>query len=452
MAAAVVGGAVALWGLAIGLRPMGDNSALTHLATGRYILHHGFPHHDPFAFTAQGLSWTVQSWLAAVGMALAERASFGHGVMLARAVLTTLLAVLAWRLTRPAGTMAGRILAVAPVLVIGSEQWPERPLLLGLVFLALLILAVEEERLPLWAVGVVMWLWVNSHGSFPLGLVYLGVRLVGRRLDHAPPGRLPRIAAAAGIGTLAGAMNPYGPKLLTFPLHLLARHDILARVREWRSPDFTQRPELVIAAALLLAAILAGRRRSWEDSLVALVFGAAALVGQRNLGLVAIVLAPVLARGLQRLGTVRGEQRSGATAVAAAALAAVAVLLLANALERPAYDLGRYPVRQLDWMQAHGLFRGRVATQDFVGNLVALRQGTARKVFVDDRYELYPRPLISDWFALLDGKEGWQHRLDKYGIDAVVWERNKPLAALLELDPAWKVVRRDKNWIVAVRR
>ncbi len=451
-AAAVVGGAAALWGLAIGLQPLGDNSALTHLATGRLILEQGVPRRDPFSFTATDHPWTVPSWLASVGMALAERVNEGHGVLLARAVVTTALAVLAWRLTRPAGTLAGRIIAVGVVLSLGSGAWPERPLLLGLLFLAVVAVVVEGDRGSPWLVAPVMWLWVNVHGSFPLGLVYLGVRLVGRRLDRRPLGRLPTIALAAVAGTLAGAVNPAGFKLLVFPFYLLGRHDLLARVVEWRSPTFSETPNLVFLAALLLALTLAGRRRSWEDGLVAAVFGAAACLGQRNLTLATVAITPVLARGLADLGSVNGMQRNRATAVAGMALCAVAGLLVMTALQQNAYDLRAYPVRQLEWMERRGLLDGRVATQDFVGNLRTAREGPGRHVFFDDRYDMYPRTVIEDTTALLDGSEGWQRRLDRYRVDTVLWERSMPLAGLLALDPDWRIIRRDTRWIVAVRR
>lgn len=64
----MVGGAAALWGLAIGLRPLSDNSALTHLATGRLIIEGwSIPRRDPFSFTASEHPWTVSSWLASAG-------------------------------------------------------------------------------------------------------------------------------------------------------------------------------------------------------------------------------------------------------------------------------------------------------------------------------------------------------------------------------------------------
>ena len=393
----------------------------------------------------------MYSWLASVVTALAERAAGGNGVQLLHAALTLGLGALAWRLTRPAGVLAGRIIAVAVVLLVGNSAWPERPLLIGLALFAAVIATVESEGSP-WVVAGAMWVWVNVHGSFPLGVAYLFARLAGRKLDRAPMGRLPSLSRAALLGTLAGAVNPLGPRLLVFPLQLLARHDILKRVEEWRSPDFSSPESLLLLAGLLLTLFLAGRRKSYEDGVPVLLFTAAACLAIRNLALASLVVTPGLARSLAGLGTIRGEQRNGLTAAAGAAVTASAVVIATVFLQGPAYDLSRYPVRQLDWMEARGLLAERVAAQDYVGNFLTARRGPKARVFFDDRFDMYPRSVISDSLVLLDAREGWQRTLRARGVDVVLWRRSLPLAGLLALDPGWRVVRRDRTWVIAVSR
>src|SRR6478736_4979165 len=55
-----------VFGWATGLVKLSDNSFFWHLRTGEYILDHGIPHHDVFSYTAPGVHWVAQSWLAEV--------------------------------------------------------------------------------------------------------------------------------------------------------------------------------------------------------------------------------------------------------------------------------------------------------------------------------------------------------------------------------------------------
>src|SRR3546814_20843800 len=101
-------------------------------------------------------------------------------------------------------------------------MWAERPLMFGLIAFALLLLAADVT-VPGPVLLVVGWLWVNTHGSFPLGIVLLGLLALGRRLDGEDPSHeLSTLAWTAG-GMMLGGLNPVGPKLLFFPIDLLQR-------------------------------------------------------------------------------------------------------------------------------------------------------------------------------------------------------------------------------------
>ena len=446
-----VGAAFVVWGLVTGLRPLFDNSFFTHLATGRLILDHGIPRADPYSFTAPGHPWVVQSWLASVVYAGLERGPGDWSLVVLHGAQTALLALLAWRLTRPAGSLIARIIAVSPVVALGGKLWSSRPLLFGLTLFALTVLLAEDER---WSLRWLLpggWVWVNTHGSFPFGPIYLGVRALGRRLDRQPPGRLPRLLAFSIVGTLLGALNPLGFRLLVFPVHLLGQRAVLSHVIEWQSPDFSKPENLVFLAHLLLAVLLLMRRPSWEDGIVATVFGVLGVVAVRNTALASFALAPVFARGLGRVGSITGERRSTLSAAAFAAIAALGLVLIVNAANGPAFSLRSYPTSELAWMRENGYLDGRVATQDFVGNLRTLQEGRGRNVFFDDRFDMYPRAVGEASFDLLSGKPDYQAILDRYRVDTVLWEKKLPLASVLRADRRWRVVRITKSWVIVTR-
>ena len=126
-------------------------------------------------------------------------------------------------------------------------------------------------------------------------------------------------------------------------------------------------------------------------------------------------------------------------------------MLTVDAARGPAFSLRSYPVRELDWMERNHYLDGRVATQDFVGNLRTLRDGRGRNVFFDDRFDMYPRAVGESAFDLLAGRPNYQAILDRYRVDSVLWEKKLPLAVVLRADRRWRVVHSTKSWVVVTR-
>lgn len=446
------GTAVAVWGMAIGLLRIHDNSYLTHVATGRLILAQGFPHGDPYSFTAHGHSWTLESWLAEVLYGAVDRIGGGRALQLLHATWAAGLSVLVWVLTRPARTLPGRVIAAGAVLAVGTGYWSPRPLLLALAFFAVVMWLAEFEGVP-WLALPLMWLWVQVHGSWPIAFGYVALRTAGRALDRRPVGRLPHLLAAIGVGTILGAANPFGFRLLAFPTTVVTHHQAFTHIVEWQSPSFAAPTNAIfLAEALLAMLLLVARAGSIEDGLVTVVFTAAACYASRDVPLAAVAMVPVLARGLSGLGTLRGDRRSAASLAGMALVTMLAGSLVAGAYHQPAFDLSAYPVREVSWMQARGLVPGRVATQDFVGNYLEYRYGARASAFIDDRVDMYPSAVEHAYGVLLAGRPSWSTVLDHYRVRTVLWARSQPLASLVAGSPHWRVVLQDHHWMVAVRR
>jgi hypothetical protein len=448
----VVGATFVIWGTVVGLERLHDNSFLTHVATGRLILAHGVPTTDPYTFTALGRPWVVESWLASVTYRGLENLAGGHGLQVMHAVLCALLGALGWMLTRPARQLGGRILAASALLAVGTGYWSSRPLLIALVLFAVLVVMVETDTGPPWALVPLVWVWLNVHGSWPLGLGYLVLRMIGRRVDGAELGRLPRLFGFGAIGAVLGVFNPMGLRLVAYPLTVLTHHQAFAHIVEWQTPSFADPVNVAFLVEVLLAVILlVARRGTVEDVLVVAFFGAAALLASRNVPVAALLVTPVLARGLAGMGTLDGARRGVVPAVGLLALVALGVALTAGSLGRPAYNLSLYPVQEVSWLSQHHLVPGRVATTDYVGNYLEFRFGTRAEAFVDDRADVFPPAVEKDYGVLLSGSAGWQKVLARYRFDVVLWPRSEALASLISEDRGWTVRMSDRHWVVAVR-
>jgi hypothetical protein len=139
---------------------------------------------------------------------------------------------------------------------------------------------------------------------------------------------------------------------------------------------------------------------------------------------------------------------------AAAAVAVLAVLFVAASLRGEQVTLDRYPVAAVDWMVDEGLWGpgSRVVAPDYVGNYREAMEGEEARVYIDDRVDMYPVPLIRDYQVLLSGGADWPLVLDRADATAVLWKAATPLGGALLRSPDWQVVHRDARWVVFTPR
>jgi hypothetical protein len=449
----------ALAGWCLGLRQLGDNSFLVHLRTGRLILERGVPHRDPYSFTYPGTKWIAQSWLVELAYGVANKLAGGFGIRVlvasAGAALMALAYQLTLRITKDRVRAAAlTVAALASLLTV----WSSRPLLFGFLGVVALCWCVElPESLPgrhLYVfVPVVMWLWANVHGSFMLGYVYLGLHLAGRWADGAPPnrGRELQVLRATVLSVVVVLLNPYGFGLLWFPVGLVQRGEVLSHVAEWTSPNFRDSGGMLYALWLGVVVIALVRvKSSRRDLVVTLPFLFLGLWAVRNVGITSLFTLPVVARAFAA-DRPRNDDRLPLAWAFAAVLVAAGLLQAVTAAGQADYDLHKYPVAAMRDMDRHGLLGKRLYTTDAWAGYTIARYWPQQRVFMDDRYDMYPVHLPADYNEIADVKPGWAATLGRWRIDVVVWPRQRSLSQALELDPHWKRVYRDRTAVVFVR-
>jgi hypothetical protein len=83
---------------------------------------------------------------------------------------------------------------------------------------------------------------------------------------------------------------------------------------------------------------------------------------------------------------------------------------------------------------------------------VNLEDWPQQKVFIDDRYDMYPTSVIYDYFDLTGAKPGWSKILDEYDVEVIVWGKDTALASLLDDSDGWRHVHTaagDGIWVRA---
>lgn len=456
---------LALLAFVVGAKTMTDNSLLTHLATGRQVLDRGsVPTVDPYSATAAGQPWTVQSWLVSLLYAVADRIAGPAAIRAVHGAVSAAIGVGVWQLVRPAGQIVPRLgLALIP-LFLGAQLWSPRPLLFGLLAMVAVLQVLQLDR-PAWLLLPVMWLWVNSHGSFPLAIALLAAASVGAWLDRRGDGagvlgtetvlnREAKLLATAGAGVLLGAINPLGPRLLWFPFGLLRRSEALDRVVEWQPPSFKNHWEWLFLALIPLVVVAARRGAPWRAILPSVGFLGGGLLAVRNIAVAAIVIVAMVAPSfLEFYGTNDGRATSTVSRLLGKASLAGMVAVVVAVFVQPALALDLYPVEEVDYLEARGL----VATPDVhlihreaVGNYLTFRYGERASVFIDDRFDFYPLDVTGDHLTLLYGGD-YGEVLDRRAADVVLWAADGLLADWLTAADDWDISREGEDWIIACR-
>jgi hypothetical protein len=453
----------ALFGWAVGVERLSDNSFFWHLRTGELILDSGFPHGDPFSFSAPGTHWVVQSWLAELLYAVVVRVTSPFGIRVVVGLTGVAIAVLAFRLAlRLTQNRVRAALLTALALASLDTLWSERPLIFGILALVVLVWVVEVPdswvgRRPVLAIPVLVWCWANVHGTFVLGFAYLGLHLLGRWLDgHRPwEGRERRLLTGTAVAAVAVFLNPYGVSLVTFPTVLLSRADIFRHIVEWGSPDFhSLRGELyalwIVTFVVLL--VRAPGKVSRRDLLVSLPFLVLGLWALRNIALAPLVGLPIAARAVAGPRRTQATDRSSVLGWGlAAALLLVVTVFTVNAAGQPNFDFAGYPVRAMQADARAGLLGKRLLTTDVDAGYVILQYWPRQRVLIDDRYDMYPRPIIADYFTLARSAPGWDAVLKREDIQVILWPRGDPLVTLVEDTGQWRVLYQDHARVLLVR-
>ena len=450
-----------------------DPDVWWHIKQGQFILAtHHVPTKDIYSQTLTGRPWTAYEWLGDVLLG----AVYGLGglrglelllLALGGAILIGIYTLASMR----AENSKAAFVATAATFVLATISFNLRPQMLGYLFLVLTFLALERfrrgQRGALWALPLLMVIWVNAHGSWVIGLVVIGAYLVSGLVNFkigdveakawsaADRLRLIGVLILCGCGTL---ITPYGTQLARYPFDVAFSLPMgVATVQEWLPMPFNLLAGKVFLALLIGFIVLQIIYRSpWrlEDLGLFLFATAVACIHRRFLLIFVPVFTPLLAVTLARW-VPRYDSRKDRhilNAVCMAAILAIVVRYTPSQAEL-LQEVGKtYPVAAVEYLDHHAVPAPMYNTYGFGGYLI-LSRGPQHKVFMDGRSELYEREgFLPDYHEIADIKPGMLATLDKYGIKSCLLNHDEPLATVLAALPEWQKAYEDPTSILFVRR
>jgi len=306
---------------------------------------------------------------------------------------------------------------------------------------ALLLRSLETDRPPpLWS-ALLLVLWTNMHGSFPLAILIAGAIAVDA-LRTAEWKTWPQWAAFLAVSIVAVMLNANGLPGILQPFHV-AHLQMLPSIAEWQPSTPRVTPQFYAVLLLGLGAMLWNGVKVPLGRLVLLLLLLALAFSQvRHQSWLAIVAALVL----PSLFGSRGEFASSAKPYLAAAFALLAIRAWFP-LEPPENSANP---RSLIAAVPPGLRTQPVLNGYTFGGPLIL---AGIKPFIDGRAEMYGDRFFADYVKIIDGDSAsFDRAVARYNIRWTMTPAGDlPLLKLLDSSRNWRRIHADRVGVIHVR-
>lgn len=445
-----------------------------HIRFGKEILEsNAIPQIDIYSYTANGMRWINHEWVSEVLMYIIYNNFGSPGLLIGKTliglVIITFLSVICFN--RKIISPSYGVVFILSVFII-SPGFMIRPQLMTFFCFTLFFLVIHyylERRINLlWALPLIMILWVNSHGGFIIGAGILPIIFVLEYLDchikKKDKGHLRNLIIWTIITEASMLINPYGLNLLIFI------HDTLSlprEITEWEAVTLFDlsflRFKIFSICIILSFFIKRHKNRYWEIGII-IVAMFYAFLHQRHTPILAIFAAPFLTEKLFELaGYLKNKEKILSTSsYAILSIFMVSIIgyqLFTTITKYKKYELNIivnpniYPVSAVRFLKTNNV-KGNLLVPFDWGEYAIWKLYPDNRVSIDGRFRtVYPEEVIIDHFRSTKNQEAWSALLDKYPTDIVLARRN-PFSESMITEPSdeWLYVYSDSISIIFLKK
>lgn len=472
----------------INTRQIVPNDFWWHMASGREILRIGqIPIIDVYSYTMTGAPYLSYQmfWLMDIGLyglyslGGPELVLFVHSLIITGTYFLVLL--LCWQTSRKWGVVT---VCLIFAITLGIYTWNVRPQAISFLFGMIFLYAIYAYRLRpnlAWLIlfPVVMLVWVNSHGTFVIGIVLIGIWLLDefwkilttqrtRIFESLKPLLAPGTALLLTIG--AGLLHQLRLGIFTYLWTMLGNPVNQKYITEWAPASIDSPIGLIFILGIFFSAVvfaISPRRPTFFEMTFFLTFALLGFATTRGIIWYGLFIAPILASHLSEITSIfshKGEKagiRSESKLLNLSFLGLLVLLSIAilpwfrsvlpiNTDRRNLFtqDTPIEAVRYLMQEKPPGyLFNDSV-----FGSYIIWAAYPEYKVFVDPRVELYNPEIWMDYLWITNALPGWDNKLEEYKVHTLLLDpRNQEsLIRAVEESSHWRLAYQDKAALIFV--
>jgi len=473
----------------VNMSQISPNDFWWHMAVGREILTSGqIPTVDIYSYTMAGqpylsyqMFWLMDVWLYWwYSLGGAELILFIQSLIITCTYLIIML--ICWQNTKKWGVTAFCLLFA---IVLGVYAWSVRPQAISFLIGAIFLYTIQRYRrnpnpllLAVFPVGMLV--WVNSHGSFPVGLMLLGIwlgdefwqssfaRWRGERFSQRKV-----VIAAVVLFISAGIclLNPRGVGIAHYLISMGSNPTVQNTVPEWLPPSITSPIGPLFFASILFSAVVlvvSPRRVTFYQLATFVAFTTLGLWTTRGVVWYGLVMAPILASNLSAIGDTLPMQHKKTKSSQTKNLVnfgLLSLLLVLAFVSLPWFRSsipvrGEYrslitrdtPTESIGFLMEEQP-EGRVFNDMAFGSYMIWAAQPDYQVFTDPRIELFPQRVWNDYQAISRTEPGWEGKLDKYEVRTLVLNPDAQSALIEKVTQSkdWQLIYQDQTALVFQR-
>jgi hypothetical protein len=444
-----------------------------HLMFGKEIwASKTIPSVDMYSYTAFGAEWINHEWLSEVLMWQTFNLFGSSGLLIGKMIigLITVSAISVISYNRKSHFISYGLVFVISIFIM-SPGFMTRPQLATFLFTSLFFLVIHlylEKRIDiLWALPLIMILWVNSHGGFLIGAgilpIVVALEYVTCLIKKKDSNHLRNLILWTFITEVSMLINPYGFNLLVFLYKTLS---LSRSISEWEAVSLFDlsyiRLKIFSICVILSFFIKRNKNRYWEIGIIiiAILF---AFLHQRHTPVFAILAAPFLSEKLSGIVERIGLNEKVISLFPRVVLSIVIAFIIGYQLFATIdkhikadfniiVDPNIYPVRAIRFLKVNSI-KGNLLVPFEWGEYTIWKLYPDSKVSIDGRFDtVYPADVINDHFDGAKSQEGWSSLLHKYPTDIILARRNSFSQRMInDLSDDWIYIYSDNISMIFLR-